>query len=150
MYGIQSDLDNPSSDLADPDWFNFDVGIISMALHHVSEPVKMLSQLRERLAPGGALTVVEWYDEDMDLSKTSLSDKLDSDGKIEVNDGEKIWGPFTPHGLSALLEQAGFTSVDAQKPNVSFTFPEGVDSMLAGQTKKLMFIKGINGKTSSL
>lgn len=150
MYAIQGDLDNPSSELAHTDWFNFDAAIISMALHHVPEPVKMLSQLRERLRIGGALTVVEWYDEETESSNISASDNLTPDGMIEVNSGEKIWAPFTSHGLTNLLERAGLTSVDVKKPDVSFKFPENIGGPFAGQTKKLMFVKATNEPKSVL
>ena len=44
MYAILDDLDKPSKTLDEPAWFDFDVAIISMALHHVQDPVDMLTR----------------------------------------------------------------------------------------------------------
>ena len=145
MHAVQGDLDNPSSSLDQADWSNFDVAVISMALHHVPHPVKMLSQLRERLRTGGCLVVVEWYEEGDAPDATSGSDNLDRDDMIVVNGGEKIWAGFTPRGLSVLLEQAGFTSADVKKPDISFSIPESVGGPMSGKNKKLVFVKGVNG-----
>jgi SAM-dependent methyltransferase len=149
MHAVQGNLDNPSSELDQADWSDFDVAVISMALHHVPHPVKMLSQLRERLRTGGCLVVVEWYEEGDAPDATSGSDKLDRDDMIIVNGGEKIWAGFTPHGLSMLLQQAGFAHVNVKKPDVSFSIPESVSGPMSGQSRKLMFVKGVNGPSSA-
>lgn len=149
MYAIQGDLDNPSSDLNKAEWSDFDVAIISMALHHVAEPIKMLSQLRERVRLGGALTVIEWYEENLDPGMMTGSDNLDRDDMIVVNSGEKIWAGFTPRGLSSLLEKAGFTGVEVRTPDISFQIPKDVGGPMSGANKKLMFAKGAVEKASA-
>ena len=150
MYAIQGNLDDPSSDFSQADWSNFDVAVISMALHHVPHPVTMLSQLRERLRTGGCLVVVEWYETGGAPDATSGSDNLDRDDMIVVNGGEKIWAGFTPHGLSILLQQAGFTNVDVKKPDISFSVPESVGGPMSGQSRRLMFVKGVKSASSAL
>lgn len=144
MYAIQGDLDNSSPALAGADWNNFDVAVISMALHHMPEPVKILSQLRKRLNTGGALIVVEWYEGGADADETSGSDNLDQDAMITVNGGEKIWAGFTPKGLSMLLERAGLSDVDVKVPGISFRIPDHIGGPLHGHEKNLMFVKAVN------
>ena len=149
MYAIQGDLSKPSSDLDQADWSGFDVAVISMALHHVFEPIQMLSQLRERLRPGGVLTVVEMYEDD-DQENVTGSDNLNREDMIEVHGGQKIWAGFSPRGLIDLLEKAGFTATDVKKPDLSFRIPDGLGGPHSGRVKKLMFAKGINGAASAL
>jgi SAM-dependent methyltransferase len=149
MYAIQGDLSKPSSDLDQADWSNFDVAVISMALHHVSAPIEMLSQLRKRLRPGGALIVVEMYDGD-DPENVTGSDSLNREDMIEVHGGQKIWAGFSPRGLVDLLEKAGFTDTDVKKPDLSFRIPDGAGGPHSGQEKKLVFVKGVNGAASAL
>ncbi|KAJ2904376.1 hypothetical protein MKZ38_008161 [Zalerion maritima] len=63
MSAIQGDLlaEPRSPDLsADPSLFNFDLAVMSMALHHVRDTDLMLSRLVERLSPGGVLLIVDW------------------------------------------------------------------------------------------
>ena len=147
MLAVQGDLDNPSVELSGQEWHNFDVAVFSMALHHVPEPVGMLSNLRKRLRPGGALVVVEWYEEGIGADETSGSDNLDRDDMIVVNKGEKIWAGFTPLGIDRLFERAGFAHVDVQKPDISFQIPEEVSEKMSGKDKKLMFVKGVNASS---
>jgi SAM-dependent methyltransferase len=39
---------------------NFDIAIVSMALHHVDDHQGLLSKMAERLRPDGTLVVVDW------------------------------------------------------------------------------------------
>ncbi|CAK7230922.1 hypothetical protein SBRCBS47491_007753 [Sporothrix bragantina] len=42
-----------------PEYQNFDMALISMALHHVEHPVDVLKGMASRLAPGGKLLVID-------------------------------------------------------------------------------------------
>ena len=59
MRAVQGDLLAGSGPLDDPDLSDFDVAVISMALHHVEDPEMMVKKLAERLRPGGSLVVVD-------------------------------------------------------------------------------------------
>ncbi|KAJ9156479.1 hypothetical protein NKR23_g1117 [Pleurostoma richardsiae] len=59
MRAVQGDLLAHPEKLDSPDLFNFDVIVISAALHHVEDPAKMVQRLAERLASGGSLVVVD-------------------------------------------------------------------------------------------
>ena len=64
MRAIQGDLLNPaatpSPELNSAEFYNFDVIVMCMALHHVEDYTTMVEKLSERLRPGGALVIVDW------------------------------------------------------------------------------------------
>ncbi|KAM5344874.1 hypothetical protein ACJ41O_010736 [Fusarium nematophilum] len=64
MRAIQGDLVDPdatpSDELHSDEFFNFDVIVMCMALHHVEDPDKMIERLTERLSEGGVLVIVDW------------------------------------------------------------------------------------------
>jgi SAM-dependent methyltransferase len=62
MHAIQGDLlsASPSSPFQDSKFFNFDIIVMSMALHHVSDTQIMVNKLKERLRQGGVLVIVDW------------------------------------------------------------------------------------------
>lgn len=45
---------------ATPEWTGFDLVAMSMALHHVHDPARMVAVLAARLAPGGTLVLVDF------------------------------------------------------------------------------------------
>ena len=142
MHAIEGDLSNPSSTLNDPHWFNFDVAIMSLALHHVSDPVDMLSKLKERLRKGGTLVVVE-FTQPGDDSKDIKTSNVNEADMVEVVGGQKIWPGFTPDSLGGMLGRAGFEDVDVKLQDETVHFPEHIGGGLAGTVKKLMYVKAI-------
>ena len=64
MRAIQGDLLNPaatpSPELNSVEFFNFDVIVMCMALHHVENYTDMIQKLADRLRPGGALVIIDW------------------------------------------------------------------------------------------
>jgi SAM-dependent methyltransferase len=62
MCAVQGDLlGAPTSPTLQRDeFFNFDVAVISMALHHVADPQAMTTKLVERLREGGSLLIIDW------------------------------------------------------------------------------------------
>ena len=62
MFAVQGDLlpdVSPDSLLERPDFYGFDVVVISAALHHIDKPAVVLEKLVGRLNKGGTLLVVE-------------------------------------------------------------------------------------------
>lgn len=51
--------DNVSAELSGPEYYNFDVVVVSMALHHFYDPAKALKTLGERLKKGGACIIID-------------------------------------------------------------------------------------------
>lgn len=63
MHAIQGDLTSPETPevLKGKEYFDFDLIVISMALHHVEDPQNAIDKLVERLKPGtGVLVVIDW------------------------------------------------------------------------------------------
>ncbi|KAL1956364.1 hypothetical protein VTO42DRAFT_7347 [Malbranchea cinnamomea] len=63
MYAIQGDLTSSeaSDALNDNEFFDFDLIIVSMALHHFEDPQYAINKFVERLKPGtGILVVIDW------------------------------------------------------------------------------------------
>lgn len=59
MHALVGDLASyPAS--VDPAFTNFDLIVMSLALHHVEDPKIMIQRLSERLAHGGVLLIVDW------------------------------------------------------------------------------------------
>ncbi|KAM0277526.1 hypothetical protein ACHAQH_005725 [Verticillium albo-atrum] len=60
--------------LAGPEWHEFDVAVVAMALHHLEDPGNMILELVGRLRRGGRLIVLEWLrhkDEATEFRETS-------------------------------------------------------------------------------
>lgn len=156
VRAIQGDLPTPSDALAAEDWFNFDVAVISMALHHVNDPIDMLRRLRHRTKPGGKLVVVEMTPEPgiteigqrghesgnkHRLSQSHHTTHAHSnDEMVEVTGGQKIWAGFTLVTISAAMEAAGFVDVEGRLHSQTFTVPEGKGH---SGTKRLIVATGV-------
>ncbi|KAI6785004.1 putative methyltransferase-like protein [Emericellopsis cladophorae] len=60
MRATVGDLINGSDQLNALEYSGFDLIVMSMALHHVEDPVLMIRRLSERLAKGGVLLIIDW------------------------------------------------------------------------------------------
>jgi SAM-dependent methyltransferase len=61
MRAIRGNFVGAESEVeAGDDFRDFDIVVLSMALHHVSNPPMLLSKLVERLRPSGVLVVIDW------------------------------------------------------------------------------------------
>lgn len=64
VKAVQGDLvdpkSTPSPQLSSPEFFNFDLVVMCMALHHVQDHERMVAKLSERLREGGVLIIVDW------------------------------------------------------------------------------------------
>ena len=63
MIAVQGDLtsDNTPEPFNSEEYFNFDLIVISMALHHLKDAQNAVNKLVERLKPGtGVLVVIDW------------------------------------------------------------------------------------------
>ncbi|KAK9357151.1 S-adenosyl-L-methionine-dependent methyltransferase [Lipomyces starkeyi] len=60
LLGNLTDRDNaPADQFADPRYFNFDLIVVGMALHHMDDPTYALTRLAERLKKRGVLFVID-------------------------------------------------------------------------------------------
>lgn len=63
MYAIQGNLTEAlpeESPLQKPEFFNFDLIVICLALHHIQDAQNLVNRLVERLGEGGRLVVIDW------------------------------------------------------------------------------------------
>lgn len=139
MWAVEGDLLTPSAELEKPEWFGFDIAVMSMALHHVPKPEEMLVQLRKRLKSGGTLVLVEFVGagELVHGHRHGHGEEM-----VEVVGGQKIWTSFDADRLRVLLIAAGFSreSVDVRVPGLMFGVPEEYPH---GGKKAFMFAKAV-------
>ncbi|KND93452.1 putative methyltransferase [Tolypocladium ophioglossoides CBS 100239] len=66
MHAVHGDfLDakaTPSPEVTSLDFHDFDLVVMSLALHHVDDTDEMIRKLADRLADGGVLVIVDWMD----------------------------------------------------------------------------------------
>ena len=61
IRAVRGDLLAPTEGrLEGEEFYNFDLAVMSMALHHVKDPNIMIAKLVERLRPGGIVVVIDW------------------------------------------------------------------------------------------
>ncbi|KAK2744148.1 hypothetical protein FQN57_004408 [Myotisia sp. PD_48] len=102
LYAVQGSLsgNEASPSMAQEEFFNFDFIVISMALHHLSEPQLFINHAFERLAPGGTLLVIDIEIDphsDLDLSKVE-----DPAARTIAHSG------FTKDELENMMSQSGY------------------------------------------
>jgi SAM-dependent methyltransferase len=115
MNAYQHDLlgesETPS---AVPELDKFDIAIVSMALHHVEDPGKLLQKLSEQLKPGGVCVIVDMIPRSHDEIKAIVP----SDKKEVLQTINKKG--FAEEELKSLYDSAGmgknFEYVVIEKP----------------------------------
>jgi SAM-dependent methyltransferase len=60
MRANVGDLVKGADKLDAPEYFGFDLIVMSMALHHIEDPSLMIKRLSERLGQGGILLIIDW------------------------------------------------------------------------------------------
>lgn len=130
MRAIQGDLIDPQYPLDQPAWWGFDAAIISMALHHVKDPVDLLKRLCQRLKPGGSLVVIDW----LQRSDHDASAKTDEARMTRLSEGPKIWPGFSIKDINNHLSAAGCTDVDI----VLFAEPIEAPKEMEGYSRMFM------------
>ena len=61
MHAVRGDLlASAKSPLESSEFYDFDLAVMSMALHHVDDPKTIIAKLVERLKPGGIVVIIDW------------------------------------------------------------------------------------------
>lgn len=141
MFAVHGDLYHPSPEMTGPEWEGFDLAVISMALHHVKDPVDMLRRLKERLRPGGTLVVVEFLGKEEESSV--IGKEYDTDKMVEVLGNQKIWPGFTTGNLEGNLNTAGFGGINVRVLDEPARIPENARGEGFGEEQWCFFAKAV-------
>ena len=141
MSALHGDLYHPSPEMSEPEWRDFDLAVISMALHHVKDPIDMLRRLKERLRPGGMLVVVEFLGKEEGSSV--VGKEYDADKMVEVPGNQKIWPGFTTGNLEGNLKTAGFGGFDVRVLEEPARIPKSARGEGFGEEQWCFFAKAV-------
>lgn len=133
MHAVRGDLLAPADGLlGSQDLHNFDLIIMSMALHHVDEPNKMIAKFVERLKPGGTVVIIDWIPKAPETDTGTASDHRQHSAQHTISfDG------FTKEQMQSMFSEAGCVSTD-------FVLAESTSKVppdLSGE-RQLFFAKG--------
>ena len=107
MRAIHADVVNPaatpSEELSTPEFHDFDLIVMGMALHHVANPGEVIQKLSERLAKGGVILIIDWLD--LSESGCTAPERKDHPAKTAVSRQG-----FTTSDMKGYFEAAGLGS----------------------------------------
>ncbi|KKK15696.1 hypothetical protein ARAM_007255 [Aspergillus rambellii] len=107
MVGIKADLlgESVPAEISGPEFYDFDVIVVSMALHHFQKPELAMSRLAERLKKGGVLIIIDIIPEHQDDKDNGLRHVTPS----EVAETIHRHG-FSQEDMNKLYGDAGFAT----------------------------------------
>lgn len=145
MFAVTGNLTLPAAELEGSEWFNFDTAIMSMALHHVPDPVSMLVALRKRLRSGGSIILVEWLKDPSPNTSNNPAPEEGEEKMIETIGGQRVWPGFDGEYLRRHLQDAGFEkeTIEVRVPGVKFYVPEHLGRALRGGENDLVFVRAV-------
>lgn len=102
MAAQKGDLfaDTASTELPGPEFFDYDIVVVSMALHHFNDPGKALKCLGDRLKKGGVCVIVDLVPEHSDMMH-GISSEVAETVKTHGFSLERMKDLFTDAGLAA-------------------------------------------------
>lgn len=143
IFAIQGDLAAPLTEASHPslggsDFSQFDLIVISMALHHIDDPKVLIERLVERLNEGGVLVVIDWT-----LDQKGRQGRQPSEGGHNLQDAPHpaahtvSYEGFSKDQMSTMLRCAGCSETDY----LVLDEPTKVPAEIGGQ-KQLFFARG--------
>ena len=134
MHAVRGDLLAPAGGpLGGSDFHNFDLVIMSMALHHVDNPEVTVRKLVERLKPGGTVVIIDWIPS---ARASSQSGDIHGAGTDSGHSTVSFDG-FTKKQMDDFFTRAGCSDSDY----VLAASPSKVPPDPSGQ-KQMFFAKG--------
>ncbi|KAL8732282.1 MAG: hypothetical protein Q9166_002854 [cf. Caloplaca sp. 2 TL-2023] len=142
MFAVQGDLlatsanDNAKNAFAGKEWFDFDVAIMSMALHHVDSPEDAIKALVKRVKVGRYVVFIDW------IADTTVYPEGHKHGDMPGKHTTTTEG-FGQDEMEKMLVDAGCEDVGFAK------FPELSRLDFGEQTiwRRLFLAKGKKSKT---
>ncbi|KAI4161919.1 MAG: hypothetical protein LQ342_004485 [Letrouitia transgressa] len=150
MHAVQGDLLATAQGLLGSQEFeNFDLAIMSMALHHVENPCEIVAKLVDRLKPGGTIAIIDWvgleyppvrvHNQEEPMKCGTGSDIMNGHGHEMHSAAHTILSDgFTKEQMQAMFDKSGCRYDDF----VLAASPSKVPSNPSGQ-KQMFFAKGI-------
>ena len=137
MRAVRGDLLAPSEgQLESQEFYDFDLAVMSMALHHVEDPKIMIAKLIERLKPGGTVVIIDWIPSGRASSDTQADEK--KHGHAQHPGSHTItFDGFSKEQMHSFFREAGCSNNDY----VLADSPSEVPPDPTGQ-KQLFFAKG--------
>lgn len=129
MYAVQGDL--LENEVIGPleEFSGFDIAVISMALHHVSNCQELLSKLVARLRHGGVVVVVDWVPGANDQDSTKHHEVHNTIAKESFDRADMI-ELFTNAGCKS-------TSTVFYEYKETTNLPENVSGVKGGLEKRI-------------
>jgi SAM-dependent methyltransferase len=122
MHAVQGDIvaETTSPNLMSEDLYNFDVAIVSMALHHVSNPAALFAALVQRVKKGGVVAVVDWIKDEVETPSSSgiddgaataaATDTINNSSDYSSDHGSRESGPHRPiHAAASTVSRTAFS-----------------------------------------
>lgn len=144
IFAIQGDLVAPLTEASHPslsssDFFQFDLIVVSMALHHIDDPKVLLERLVERLNKGGVVIIIDWTLDQKSRQAQRPSGEDHSIQKITPHSAAHTvsYEGFSSEQMDTMLRCAGCREVDY----LVLDQPTKVPAEIGGQ-KQLFFARG--------
>ncbi|KAL8706688.1 MAG: hypothetical protein Q9201_000322 [Fulgogasparrea decipioides] len=114
ILGLSAGVDSGAS-FTGREWFDFDIAVMSMALHHVASPEEAVKKLVERLKVGGRVVFIDWLLDSVNFHGADHSEHgPGSDGRDPGSQGQQFATPGHAHahivapGSEQTITRAGF------------------------------------------
>ena len=145
MYAVRGDVMAPAGGpLEGQDFFDFDLIIMSLALHHVDDPNNMLAKLVERLKPDGRIMIIDWLPSGKASSHAHGEHRHEHAGEGRDHDHKPhpaahtiSFDGFSKEQMESMLKEAGCSSSDYVLAKYPSQVPHGPNG-----EKHLFFAKG--------
>ena len=115
MYAVRGDLmESSGGPLEGQDFFNFDLIIMSMALHHIDDPKTMMAELVGRLKPGGRVVIIDWIPSDNKVTPDHGESSREQPSSPGAGSGAAHHHEHTPHPGAHTISFDGFSKEQMQ------------------------------------
>ncbi|KAH8723143.1 S-adenosyl-L-methionine-dependent methyltransferase [Phaeosphaeriaceae sp. PMI808] len=131
MYGVRGNVLENEEAINGVEFQNFDVIMMSMALHHIEDPATMVKKLTERLVPGGSLVIIDWLPQSpAQTPSSSTSNSPSYPGAATV-----MYSGFNESEMQDMFTKAGLG-------DFGFLLHPDQSEIIGGAMNQLFFARG--------